>query len=94
MLQLHPIEAAGRAAAWTAEEGVLETRLAMLAQLIGRDGSTGVAVHWERLSGGAALGSDSAPHCNGTARSAALAELIDPLVVEPDGAVLPWVFGI
>ncbi|MEA3062127.1 MAG: hypothetical protein QOJ94_1908 [Sphingomonadales bacterium] len=91
MLQLHPIEAAGRAAALTAEEGLLETRLAMLAELIARDGCPGVAVHCDVFPV-AAL--QAAPRCNGEARSATLAELIDPLVVEPDGAVLPWVFGI
>jgi MoaA/NifB/PqqE/SkfB family radical SAM enzyme len=93
MLQLHPIEAAGRAAAWTAEEGVLETRLAMLAELIARDGCPGMGVHCDVFPV-AALRGDGAPQCNGEARSATLAELIDPLVVEPDGAVLPWVFGI
>jgi len=92
MLQLHPIEAVGRAAEWTAEEGMLETRLAMLAELIGRDGCPGVAVHCDVLPV-AALHEGGARRCNGPARSATLAELIDPLVVEPDGAVLPWVFG-
>ena len=91
MLQLHPIEPVGRAASMAAEEGMLETRLAMLEQLIRSEGCPGVAIHCD-IFPVEALARELG--CGEAERQACLAELIDPLVVEPDGAVLPWVFGL
>jgi len=96
LLQLHPLEASGRATGMTDaledSEGSLATRLMLLSRIIGADHVT-VPVHV-----------DAAPVtmldaiCDRPVESllaeASVAEICDPLVVSPDGAVMPMVHGI
>ncbi len=97
LVQLHPLEPVGRAKTGMAATGPgeLETRLAMLVALLSEEETAGVNVHCDILDI-EALTSPPAGGCGGAEpqRELGLGDLVDPLVVEPDGMVVPWVYGI
>ena len=96
MLQLHPLEASGRAAAMhdalEDSEGSLATRLMLLSGIIGAD-HAGVPVHVDAVPF-AMLDAICDRPVETLLAGAGVARLCDTLVVAPDGAVMPLVHGI
>lgn len=90
-LQLHPLEPTGRARLTLGREfrqADLATRLALLAAVVGRD-EPGPPIHVDVLPLG------DLPRAPATLEPGApLAAIIDQLIVEPDGALSPWTYGI
>lgn len=97
LVQLHPLEPVGRARTGMAATGPgeLETRLAMLVALLSDEERSGVKVHCDILDV-EVLANRPAGDCGSAepARELGFGDLVDPLVVEPDGVVVPWVYGI
>lgn len=90
LLQLHPLEETGRAE--TEFDGKarsdLASRVAYLAQLLSPE--TGLAIHVDAISR-PALADLLATLVE---RSSSIVDFLSPLVVEPDGTIVPWTFGI
>jgi MoaA/NifB/PqqE/SkfB family radical SAM enzyme len=96
LLQLHPLEASGRAtgmdAALEDSEGSLATRLMLLSGIIGADHAS-VPVHVDAVPL-AMLDAICDRPVEMLIEGADVATLCDTLVVGPDGAVMPLVHGI
>lgn len=89
-IQLHPLEPVGRARAAHRREFFrddLASRLALLAAILTRD-EPGIPVHADVLPLG------RLPVAPLLAAEAPLAGAIGQLVVEPDGVVSPWAYGM
>jgi len=97
LLQLHPLERSGRAegmpdARFT--EGEFETRLSLLADIIGRDFED-LLVHTDAMPVALlAQACDSEVRTLANASGIPFSALVDPLVVGPDGLVTPLVYGL
>lgn len=98
LVQLHPLERGGRAADMAADaldEGGFETRLALLADLIAEDFPS-ITMQCDAAVVGQRAGSCGRPAAELMAEAADLpfAALVNPLVVEPDGMVMPLTYGL
>jgi MoaA/NifB/PqqE/SkfB family radical SAM enzyme len=98
LVQLHPLERGGRAADMAADaldEGGFETRLALLADLIAGD-FPAITMQCDAAVVGQTAGSCGRPATEilAEAGDAPFAALVNPLVVEPDGVVMPLTYGI
>lgn len=89
LVQLHPIEEVGRAAIELAGEASddLPSRLAYLARLLASSSDLRIQVD--------VLARESVERLAGEqSEEASLAHFLNPLVVEPDGRIVPWTFGM
>jgi MoaA/NifB/PqqE/SkfB family radical SAM enzyme len=98
LVQLHPLERGGRAkdmASDALDEGGFETRLALLADLIAEDFPS-ITMQCDAAVVGQTAGSCGRPAEELMAEAADLpfAALVNPLVVEPDGMVMPLTYGL
>jgi len=97
VLQLHPLEQVGRAQRLMASEANhddLPTRLALMVAALAAEGNDLPPIHLDVVALSAL---EAAPTCAAAASQGALPGLgawIDPLVVEPDGSMVPWTYGI
>lgn len=94
-LQLHPLEQSGRARSLMAGEANpadLPTRLALMVAILAAEDDL-PPIHVDIL---AVAALNAAPGCRNPLPQPAdsLADWIDPLVVEPDGVMVPWTYGI